>query len=166
MIDPAAGEPLSRSGAGTRAGRAGNPEPVPHGNKPGGGRVGGVQQPLERTRLALGVPEPPGEPTAGEMTVQQEAPGGEALEVWIDQDLCTGDGICAQYAPEVFELDIDGLAYVKGADDELLQAPGATTPVPLPLLTDVVDSAKECPGECIHVRRVSDKVEVYGPDAE
>ncbi|MET8245278.1 ferredoxin [Streptomyces sp. NPDC005202] len=101
------------------------------------------------------------------MTVHQQASdGGEALEVWIDQDLCTGDGICAQYAPEVFELDIDGLAYVKGPDDELLQAKGAATPVPLPLLTDVVDSAKECPGECIHVRRVLDKVEVYGPDAE
>lgn len=55
---------------------------------------------------------------------QEAAVDGEALEVWIDQDLCTGDGICAQYAPEVFELDIDGLAYVKGADDELLQAPG------------------------------------------
>lgn len=68
----------------------------------------------------------------------------EALEVWIDQDLCTGDGICAQYAPEVFELDIDGLAYVKSADDELLQDKGATTPVPLPLLNDVRDSAKEC----------------------
>ena len=101
------------------------------------------------------------------MTVRQESGTvGEALEVWIDQDLCTGDGICAQYAPEVFELDIDGLAYVKGADDELLQAPGAVTAVPLPLLTDVVDSAKECPGECIHVRRVSDRVEVFGPDAE
>lgn len=101
------------------------------------------------------------------MSVQQEAPvEGEALEVWIDQDLCTGDGICAQYAPEVFELDIDGLAYVKGSDDELLQATGATTRVPLPVLTDVVDSAKECPGECIHVRRVADGVEVYGPDAE
>ncbi|MFB8772692.1 ferredoxin [Streptomyces broussonetiae] len=100
------------------------------------------------------------------MTVQQEAEvGGAALEVWIDQDLCTGDGICVQYAPEVFELDIDGLAYVKGADEELLQDRGATTPVPLPLLTDVVDSARECPGECIHVRRVSDSVEVYGPDA-
>jgi ferredoxin len=100
------------------------------------------------------------------MTVQQEPTGaGEALEVWIDQDLCTGDGICAQYAPEVFELDIDGLAYVKGDGDELLQARGATTPVPLPLLTDVVDSARECPGECIHVRRASDGVEVYGPDA-
>jgi ferredoxin len=55
---------------------------------------------------------------------------------------------------------------VKSADDELLQDKGAATPVPLPLLTDVVDSAKECPGECIHVRRVADRVEVYGPDAE
>ncbi|MFE7647263.1 ferredoxin [Streptomyces phaeoluteigriseus] len=101
------------------------------------------------------------------MGVQQEAGvGGEALEVWIDQDLCTGDGICAQYAPEVFELDIDGLAYVKTPDDELLQGKGAATPVPLPLLTDVVDSARECPGDCIHVRRVSDRVEIYGPDAE
>ncbi|MFF4143015.1 ferredoxin [Streptomyces sp. NPDC001698] len=101
------------------------------------------------------------------MTVQQRtSDGGEALEVWIDQDLCTGDGICAQYAPEVFELDIDGLAYVKTPEDELLQEAGAATPVPLPLLTDVVDSVRECPGECIHVRRVSDRVEVYGPDAE
>ncbi len=98
-----------------------------------------------------------------------EAPstdGGEELEVWIDQDLCTGDGICAQYAPEVFELDIDGLAYVKDSGDELLQQPGATTRVPLPLIRDVADSAKECPGDCIHVRRISDKVEVFGPDAE
>lgn len=96
---------------------------------------------------------------------EQTAEGGEALEVWIDQDLCTGDGLCAQYAPEVFELDIDGLAYVKSPDDELLQDKGATTPVPLPLLRDVADSVRECPGECIHVRRVSDKIEVYGPDA-
>jgi len=91
----------------------------------------------------------------------------ESLEVWIDQDLCTGDGICAQYAPEVFELDIDGLAYVKAeGEEELRTAPGATAPVPLTILQDVVASAKECPGECIHVRRAADGVEVYGPDAE
>jgi ferredoxin len=103
------------------------------------------------------------------MTVQDKAPtsgGAPALEVWIDQDLCTGDGICVQYAPEVFELDIDGLAYVKSAEDELLQDAGATTPVPLPLLQDVVDSARECPGDCIHVRRIEDSVEVYGPAAQ
>lgn len=98
------------------------------------------------------------------MTAQNDTTTGD-LEVWIDQDLCTGDGICAQYAPEVFELDIDGLAYVKGADDELRTDAGATAPVPLPLLTDIVDSAKECPGDCIHVRRVNDGIEVYGPDA-
>jgi ferredoxin len=103
------------------------------------------------------------------MTVQNEAEAD--LEVWIDQDLCTGDGICAQYAPEVFELDIDGLAYVKppappGEEAELLTEAGATAPVPLPLLRDVAASAKECPGACIHVRRVSDRTEVYGPDAD
>ncbi|MDX3589444.1 ferredoxin [Streptomyces europaeiscabiei] len=90
----------------------------------------------------------------------------EDLEVWIDQGLCTGDGICAQYAPEVFELDTDGLAYVKDDEDELLLEPGATALIPLEVLADVVDSVKECPGECIHVRRVSDGVEVYGPVAD
>ncbi|WP_060906530.1 ferredoxin [Streptomyces scabiei] len=89
----------------------------------------------------------------------------EDLEVWIDQGLCTGDGICAQYAPEVFELDTDGLAYVKDDEDELLLEPGATALIPVEVLADVVDSVKECPGECIHVRRVSDGVEVYGPVA-
>ncbi|RKN12768.1 ferredoxin [Streptomyces radicis] len=102
------------------------------------------------------------------MTVPNEA--ADELEVWIDQDLCTGDGICAQYAPDVFELDIDGLAYVKppvapGEEADLLTAPGATAPVPLPLLRDVTDSVKDCPGQCIHVRRVADGTEVYGPEA-
>ncbi|MBF9068512.1 ferredoxin [Streptacidiphilus fuscans] len=100
------------------------------------------------------------------MSTSTESGAAEALEVWIDQDLCTGDGICVQYAPEVFELDIDGLAYVKGDDEELLTEPGACVPVPLTLLQDVADSAKDCPGDCIHVRRVRDRVEVHGPDAE
>jgi len=90
----------------------------------------------------------------------------EPLEVFIDQDLCTGDGLCAQYAPEVFELDIDGLAYVKSDDGELLTDPGARTAVPAHLRLEVIDAAKECPGECIHVRRASDDVEVAGPDAD
>ncbi|WP_052489749.1 ferredoxin [Streptomyces sp. 150FB] len=88
------------------------------------------------------------------------------MEVWIDQDLCTGDGICAQYAPDVFELDIDGLAYVKDADGELRHGPGSTAPVPSVALLDVIDSVKECPGDCIHVKRATDGTEVFGPDAE
>lgn len=91
---------------------------------------------------------------------------GEDLEVWIDQDLCTGDGLCAQYAADVFELDIDGLAYVKGEDGGLRQEPGARVAVPANLVLDVIDSAKECPGECIHVHRRSDGAAVAGPGAE
>ncbi|WBB81111.1 ferredoxin [Micromonospora sp. WMMD882] len=89
----------------------------------------------------------------------------DQLQVWVDQDLCTGDGLCVQYAPEVFEFDVDGLAYVKGDDGELRQDPGARVAVPAHLRLEVIDSAKECPGECIHVVR-GDGVEVAGPDAE
>lgn len=88
----------------------------------------------------------------------------EPLRVWIDQDLCTGDGLCVQYAPEVFEFDVDGLAYVKTGDGELLCAAGAQADVPAQLHLDVIDSAKECPGACIHVLRASDGTEVAGPD--
>lgn len=89
----------------------------------------------------------------------------EQLEVWIDQDLCTGDGLCVQYAPEVFEFDIDGLAYVKNGAGDLLSAAGQRAEVPEKLRLDVISSAKECPGDCIHVVRSSDDVEVAGPDA-
>jgi ferredoxin len=89
----------------------------------------------------------------------------EALQVWIDQELCTGDGLCVQYAPEVFEFDIDGLAYVKTGAGDLLAAPGARAEVPDGLRLDVISSAKECPGDCIHVERADDGVEVAGPQA-
>jgi len=90
----------------------------------------------------------------------------EDLEVWIDQDLCTGDGLCVQYARSVFELDIDGLAYVKDAEGTLRQEAGARVAVPADLVLDVIDSAKECPGECIHVHRRADGAAVAGPLAE
>jgi ferredoxin len=87
--------------------------------------------------------------------VETEGTDGADTRVWVDQDLCTGDGLCAQYAPEVFEFDIDGLAYVKDPDGNLLTAPGARTDVPAHLRLEVVDAARDCPGECIHVERVS-----------
>ncbi|WP_230687339.1 ferredoxin [Catellatospora vulcania] len=78
------------------------------------------------------------------------------LRVRVDQDLCTGDGLCVQYAPEVFEFDVDGLAYVKGDDGELLLNPGATVEIPAHLRLEVIDAAQECPGECIHIQRTHD----------
>jgi len=105
----------------------------------------------------------------GEAVTEAGAAAGDSgsgtLEVWIDQQLCTGDGLCVQYAPEVFEFDVDGLAYVKDADGELKQVEGARVEVPANLRLDVLDSAKECPGNCIHVARAADGVLVAGPDA-
>jgi ferredoxin len=88
------------------------------------------------------------------VTTEPTAAGAEEpVQVWIDQDLCTGDGLCAQYAPEVFEFDVDGLAYVKDASGELLTAAGARADVPARLRLEVIDAARECPGECIHLTR-------------
>ena len=87
----------------------------------------------------------------------------DELRVRVDQDLCTGDGLCVQYAPQVFEFDVDGLAYVKDESGELQLAAGATVPVPADLVAAVVDSAIECPGECIHVTDASGKA-VAGPE--
>jgi ferredoxin len=87
----------------------------------------------------------------------------EQLRVRVDQDLCTGDGLCVQYAPEVFEFDVDGLAYVKDASGELLLAAGAVVEVPEGLAAAVIDSAIECPGDCIHVTDASGTA-VAGPE--
>ena len=90
----------------------------------------------------------------------------EKLRVRVDQDLCTGDGLCVQYAGDVFEFDVDGLAYVKRPDGELLLAPGSRVDVPEHLRLEVIDAAKECPGDCIHVHRAADDVPVAGPNAD
>lgn len=84
------------------------------------------------------------------------------LQVWVDQSLCTGDGLCAQLAPEVFELDVDGIAYVRGPDGDLLTAEGARGPVPEDVAGEVVDSARDCPGACIFVS-AADGTPVAGP---
>ncbi len=75
------------------------------------------------------------------------------MKVWIDQDLCTGDGLCEEIAPAVFTLLDDGLAYVKEGDDVKSQPGGAAglAAVPEDLEGAVAEAAAECPGECIFI---------------
>ena len=81
------------------------------------------------------------------------------MKVWIDQDLCTGDGLCEEIAPAVFTLLDDGLAYVKETvDDEVVikNDPGGSAGlahVPQDLEDAVVEAAEECPGECIFIEK-------------
>lgn len=79
------------------------------------------------------------------------------MKVWIDQDLCTGDGLCEEICPDIFFAGDDGLFYVKDvgevanpANPRLRMATGLAD-VPDRMLNDVIDAAEECPGECIFI---------------
>ena len=79
------------------------------------------------------------------------------MKVWIDLDLCTGDGLCEEIAPDVFTLHDDGLAYVKEADKVFADANGnpqgaeGMATIPDGFLDATVEAAEECPGECIFI---------------
>ena len=77
------------------------------------------------------------------------------MKVWIDQDLCTGDGLCEEIAPDVFVLLDDGLAYVREGEKIYAAAKGnpqgaeGLAQVSAGLEDATRESAEECPGECI-----------------
>ncbi|HUS61921.1 MAG TPA: ferredoxin [Acidimicrobiales bacterium] len=75
------------------------------------------------------------------------------MRVWIDQDLCTGDGLCVDHCPEVFTLLEDGIAYVQrgGRPQNDPGGSGSLVAVPVKLMSDVVHAADDCPGECIFI---------------
>ena len=84
------------------------------------------------------------------------------MKVWIDQDLCTGDGLCEEIAPETFFGQDDGLFYVKESP-EYFEAEkrfdGEANPAGaegMARIADasverVIEAAEECPGECIFI---------------
>jgi len=87
-----------------------------------------------------------------------------SMKVWIDQELCTGDGQCADICPEVFFLHDDGTTYrsyvrVAGSSGygpdgtPELQARAGTADVPPSHEDAVIEAADFCPGACIFVER-------------
>lgn len=75
------------------------------------------------------------------------------MRVWIDQDLCTGDGLCLDHCPDVFVQLEDGIAYV-AEQGVALNDPGASGSlafVPERHRQAVIDAAVQCPGECIFI---------------
>ena len=84
------------------------------------------------------------------------------MHVWIDQDLCTGDGLCEEIAPEVFFAQDDGLYYVKESaknfgtekkfdGDTNPAGPDGQARIPDGEIESVIEAAEECPGECIFI---------------
>ena len=75
------------------------------------------------------------------------------MRVWIDQDLCTGDGLCVDHCPDVFVQLEDGIAYVVEAD-LVLNDPGSggsLATVQPRHEQAVIHAALACPGECIFI---------------
>jgi ferredoxin len=71
----------------------------------------------------------------------------EKAKVWIDQNICTGDGLCEEIAPAVFTLLDDGLAYVKDSEGVKSDPGGKLGIVDIPedLLEAVIEASEECP---------------------
>ncbi|MCD6162111.1 MAG: ferredoxin [candidate division Zixibacteria bacterium] len=60
------------------------------------------------------------------------------MKVKIDQDLCSGDAICTDLCPEVFEMDGDKAKVIVDV-------------VPEDLEEDVRDAVDSCPEGCIEI---------------
>ena len=79
-----------------------------------------------------------------------------ALRVWIDQDLCTGDGLCTDHCPDLFVLLEDGISYVVDPGRGVMNDPGGAdglARVPHNHEAAVVAAAEACPGECIFIEQ-------------
>ena len=75
------------------------------------------------------------------------------MRVWIDQDLCTGDGLCVDHCSDVFVQLEDGIAYVVEGNVVLNDPGGSGSAASVDTRNhqSVVMAADVCPGECIFI---------------
>ena len=75
------------------------------------------------------------------------------MRVWIDQDLCTGDGLCVDHCPDVFAQLEDGIAYVVEGQYVLNDPGGGQSLAKVATRNEqaVIHAALACPGECIFI---------------
>jgi ferredoxin len=75
------------------------------------------------------------------------------MKVWVDQDLCIGNGICEELCPDVFVL-IQGKAYVGERGVALPPGQSGAAIVPTGMEEAAIDAAEACPAECIYIEVV------------
>ena len=71
------------------------------------------------------------------------------MRVWIDHSECSGVGVCVDACPDLFNLESDSLAYITVGGRRF----GSNDPanVSEELLESVLDTAEDCPQDCIYV---------------
>ena len=72
------------------------------------------------------------------------------MKIWIDQDCCTGAGLCVDHCPELFIVSRTALDM---STMDVKWSPSPSTPsVAVPRLrTAAIDAVERCPGECIYL---------------
>lgn len=86
------------------------------------------------------------------------------MRVWIDQDCCTGAGLCVDHCPELFIVLEDGIGYVRDGNGVVNDPSSPSIPVPVRLEHAAVDAAERCPGECVYLE--ADRHIVRSDDAD
>ena len=76
------------------------------------------------------------------------------MRVWIDQDCCTGAGLCVDRCPDLFIVLEDGIGYVRDGDAVVTDPPRSSVVVPARHEREAIDAAERCPGECIYLDTV------------
>ena len=71
------------------------------------------------------------------------------MRVWIDQDCCTGAGLCVDHCPELFVVLDDGIGYVHDGLEIVTDATHPSVSVPRRYEQAAIDAVERCPGECI-----------------
>jgi ferredoxin len=73
------------------------------------------------------------------------------MQVWIDQDCCTGAGLCVDHCPDLFVVLEDGIGYVHLGGLVVTDAAHRGVHVPRRHEQAAIDAVERCPGECIYV---------------
>jgi ferredoxin len=73
------------------------------------------------------------------------------MQVWIDQDCCTGAGLCVDHCPDLFIVLDDGIGYVHDGGLVITDSDHPAVAVPRRYERAAIDAAERCPGECIYL---------------
>ena len=75
----------------------------------------------------------------------------EPMRVWIDQDCCTGAGLCVDHCPDLFIVLEDGIGYVHEGAEIVTDTAQPSVAVPRRYEQAAIDAVERCPGECIYL---------------
>jgi ferredoxin len=73
------------------------------------------------------------------------------MKIWIDQDCCTGAGLCVDHCPELFIVLEDGIGYVHDGRGVVTDPEHPSVAVPPRYERAAIDAVERCPGECIYL---------------